>query len=788
MLNWLFNMKLKHSLLLITTLVAIVVSFLTYSYNIDLATKSAKQYKIELIKERTELIKDAIESLNSDDICKLFNTLSKNKELVHSIIIDKKGEIVHSIDRDYIGLNIKNILNKDELNLYEKTLKIDSLSTGDIPNSENLYSITSVKISSTKNSATLFQEYDISKLIDNIIFKERLNASIPIFLFLIAIFGIGTFVYFRFTKRISDIIDTTNSCSKSGDLSQKIGMSGSDEIAKLAQSIDSMIDRISKSQLKLKSQNSELSKTVKLLDEYKRAIDESNIVSKSNLKGTITYVNDKFCKVTGYSEDEVLGKPHSIVRHPDNSKEIFKDLWKSIQSKKTWKHILKNRKKNGDYYYVDITILPILDERGDIFEYIAIRHDVTELMDKKEELERIANSDSLTKVGNRFKLINDIENFKEPMLAIIDIDRFSEINDFYGDNIGDSLLIVFTDKVNSLIEKDYFLYRVHGDEFAILTDSSDKNRFINSIEKLIDGVKKNQIEFSNKSFSLQVTASISFESKNRLISTAHMAIKFAKRNRKYLVIYSDSLELNREYENNIDWTNRIKKALKEDRIVPFFQPIYNNKTKKIDKYEALVRLIEEDGKVISPFFFLDIAKRSKQYIDITKRVIDKSCRAFKDSDLEFSINLTVEDILNSELIEYLKNKIKEYKVNSRVVFELVESEGIENFSKVREFIEMAKNCGCKVAIDDFGTGYSNFEYLLKLNTDYIKIDGSMIQNIDKDRDSFEIVKIIVDFAKKRNLKTVAEFVSSQEVFDIVNSLEIDYSQGYYISEPKDVIK
>lgn len=157
-------------------------------------------------------------------------------------------------------------------------------------------------------------------------------------------------------------------------------------------------------------------------------------------------------------------------------------------------------------------------------------------------------------------------------------------------------------------------------------------------------------------------------------------------------------------------------------------------------------------------------------------------------DLKCSINITIEDMQNEDIKQYIYDKLDEFEKCKNITFELVESEGIENFDEVDEFIKVIKSYGCKLAIDDFGTGYSNFEYLLKLNADIIKIDGSLIKEIDKNQDYYDIVKTIVSFAKIKNLKVVAEYVSSQAIYDKVLELDIEYSQGYFFAEPKPLLE
>ena len=527
----------------------------------------------------------------------------------------------------------------------------------------------------------------------------------------------------------------------------------------------------------------ELEKNIAFLKSHQLAMDESSIVSKADLKGNITYVNENFCKVSGYTKEEVIGKPHNILRHPLNSESTFKNLWETIKAKKVWKGILQNRGKNGDYW-VDISILPILDEKENIVEYIAIRHDITKMIHQQQTLDTAANTDTLTGYGNRYKLNNDIKNSINPALAILNIDSFSQINDFYGDEKGDIVikelgLII----ANILKDKTCQLYHLQGDEFVVFNKNIDKNIFVENMTKLSSSISIIPIILDDEDIFLNLSTAISFENKSNILSTADMALKVAKKENKNVVVYNNFISLNDEYENNIKWAKKIKHALENDKIIPVFQPIVNNKTKKWEKYEALVRL-EDDGKLVSPYFFLDISKKTRHYTQITKVMLDKSFEMFKDKEVEFSVNLTIEDIINSDIQSHIFILLEMYGIGSKVVFEIVESESIENFEQIAIFIKDVKSYGCKIAIDDFGTGYSNFEYLMKVKADYIKIDGSMIKDIDTNTDAQMVVSTIVEFAKKMEMKTIAEFVENESVLNKVLELGIDYTQGYYYSKPE----
>jgi len=528
----------------------------------------------------------------------------------------------------------------------------------------------------------------------------------------------------------------------------------------------------------------ELSKNVAFLESHKIAMDESSIVSKYDVDGNITYVNDKFCIASGYTYEEILGKPHHILRHPENNKELYQHMWKTITAKKVWNGTLINKGKNKDFW-VNMSIVPILDENNLIAEYVAVRYDITQVVEQKEQLNNLANTDPLTGFGNRYKLNNDIKKSNNPALAILNIDNFSQVNDFYGHETGDEIILKLGNIIADMIEKENCdLYHLQGDEFVAFNPDITPPLFIENINKLTSHIRTTAIDIEGEKLTLNCSTAISFESKDKIFTTANMALKVAKKEQKDLLIYSGDISLNDVYENNILWASKIKKAIEEDKIVPFFQPIVNNQNGAWEKYEALVRLIDDNDRVISPYFFLDISKQTKYYSQITKIMIEKSFETFKDKTLEFSINITIEDILNPDIKTFLFSRLEQYDIGSRLVLEIVESESIENFTEISKFIDEVKNYGCKIAIDDFGTGYSNFEYLLKLKSDYIKIDGSMIKDIDTNNNAKLVVSTIVAFAKKMGIKTIAEFVENESIENVIKELGVDYSQGYLHSEPK----
>ena len=524
--------------------------------------------------------------------------------------------------------------------------------------------------------------------------------------------------------------------------------------------------------------------------EYKKAIDESSIVSKTHKKGFITFVNSKFCETSGYEKDELIGKDHRIIRHPSMSKEFFAQMWETILDKKIFKGVIANKRKDGSIYYVDTTIIPILDENKDIVEFISIRHNITKIYEQKKLIEE-QFIDELTLLPNRQKLLRDLKDNKITKIAIININSFRDINNFYGFETGDLVLKKFSQILLDKIYENIELYRVANDIFAICTKNKENLEDIRKIcTNIIEHISLNPILINNNSFYLSISIGVARNCEdsslqNNLLSKAEYALRIAKKQNISILFLDENIELYNKLKENKKLIEELKNALISNNLLIYGQKIINNFSKK-EKYEILMRIKLEDGSILTPYSFLKEAKKAKLYLGMTRMLVKKACEYFKGKDIEFNLNLTLEDIKDQYTMDFIVHTIEKTNTAKQITFEIVESEGIESFTEVSNFIKKAKKLGCKIAIDDFGTGYSNFEYIIKLDVDYIKIDGSLIKNINSDNNLYLTVQTIVGFAKALKIKTVAEFVHNEDVLNCVQILDIDYSQGFFIDEPKEL--
>lgn len=530
-------------------------------------------------------------------------------------------------------------------------------------------------------------------------------------------------------------------------------------------------------------------KYMNLLSQYKMILDKSNIVSKTNLDGVITYVNPLFEQVCGYDKEFLVGKTHKVIKHFSTPRDTFKSLWETLLEGNTWEGLIKNRRKNrGEHYYCQTTIAPIKDENGKTQEYISVCTDVTEFIEQKDKIQNLFLTDNLTSLGSRMKLLEKISKAKDSNIAMIDIDRFRDVNDTFGNVIGDEILREVAKKLYALTNKiEVTSYRIYADVFVIYSEKLDNANFEKEIRNIVQILTSNTYG-AKQDIHFSFTTGIASGDDDILVF-ADIALKCAKKGKLPFVIYNqDSLIVN-EFKENFTWMKKLEMAIEKDKIVPYFQAIYNYKTEKIDKYEALMRYIENDGTVVSPFKFLEIAKKTKVYPELTKKIVYKTVKYFSEyPNIEFSINLTLEDLLNHNVMEYIYSLLQSHNMFKQVVFEIVESEELVLFEQVKNILSKFQEHGVKIAIDDFGSGYSNYAYLLELDVDFIKIDGSIIKKLHDSQSSRDLVLSIVDWATKSNIKTIAEFVWNEEIDKIIRDLHVDYAQGYLYGKPSSNIK
>lgn len=396
--------------------------------------------------------------------------------------------------------------------------------------------------------------------------------------------------------------------------------------------------------------------------------------------------------------------------------------------------------------------------------------------------------DKLTNLPNRNKLKKDLTQTDDVLMAFFDIDGFLTLNDLFGEEIGDGILVELSYKLKEHFPaNEYSVYKLDVDKFVVVAVNSGKSveEFYKYTKSFISKIENQSFLVNENEIDINLTVGVSHANGALAYKYAQRTITYARTKLRKIMIYNDSFNIHQSFENNIKWLKQLKNGFKENRFQAYFQPIVDTQTKEIYKYEALIRYIDENGNEVGPYNFLDIAKKTKQYPNIIKVILKDALKLIKEKNKKVSINISYADISNRNTTKYIYDFLTEQSIEHTKLlsFEILESEEIVDFEEVSKFISEVKKFECLVGIDDFGAGYSNFHLLSKLKISFIKIDGSLIQNIHNSKDLEIIVRTISNIAKEFNVKTVAEFVANEEIYNKVKKLNIDYSQGFYFDKP-----
>jgi diguanylate cyclase (GGDEF)-like protein/PAS domain S-box-containing protein len=529
------------------------------------------------------------------------------------------------------------------------------------------------------------------------------------------------------------------------------------------------------------------------------AIEHSvNMISITDADGVIEYVNPVFESATGYPKGSIIGRTSQSFLPEGESTEACEELLRTVLSGKPWKGTLKNKKKDGQDYWAETEIIPIKNEKGDIINFLFVQDDITEKIQSKERIQYLATFDGITNLVNRKRYTG--------ALLIIDIDDFKTINDTSGHIAGDRLLqsaarhikntIKYLDELNKeRKEKGSIIARLGSDEFAVFMPKRTEKAAAEAAEE----IRKTMEAFHFQEIPSQITVSIGVslypihgDTTNELLKKADAATFRAKE------LGRNKCHLFRPEDRDLEVMNlklRVKglilSALKQGKFTPWFQPILGLKSNKVNHFEALVRMQASDGNVLLPGTFLDVAKRYGLIGSIDRVMIEKTmmCQAetkkrVGNVPLSFSMNVSGRDLGDEDFFKFIKSRIKQTGADAdKLIFEITETEAVENLDDALMFIEELKDMGCHFALDDFGVGLSSFTHLKQMKVDYIKIDGSFIKRLQHNLDDQLFVKAMIDVARGMGIKTIAEFVENVEVMNILKQYGVDFVQGYLIGRP-----
>lgn len=546
------------------------------------------------------------------------------------------------------------------------------------------------------------------------------------------------------------------------------------------------------------------SHALKELYHIKLALNATSIVSITNAAGIITDVNEKFCKISKYKREELIGKSHKILNSGHHTKKMFSNLWKTVQLGEIWKNEIKNKAKDGSFFWVDTTIVPFLDDNGIPYQYVVIRQDITDRKEMEESLRiseekyrYLAYHDNLTGLANGLFLDENIQKLinsdKVFALFYIDLDRFKHINDTLGHHIGDQLLKQVAIRLQNLFNKDELLARNGGDEFIILIPYESTKTINNVADNIISELS---FPFLIKNQELYVSPSIGIslyplqgETPDSLKKKADIAMYQAKKSGGNTFMLYEHLQKN-DFINSLLIENGLRNALIKEEFELYYQPKLNIQTNKLVGLEALIRWIHPNRGIIPPTEFIPVAEESGLIHNIGDWVINKACTQIKHLQsllsypLRVSVNISIRQFLQYDFVQIIKKALSETQLPPNLLeIEITESMAMHHMEYIVKIIDELKQMGLKIAIDDFGTGYSSLSSLKNLPIDIIKLDKSFIQDMLSSSYDLTLVKSIISLAHTLDLTVVAEGVETSEQLDLLKINHCDEIQGFYIGKP-----
>ncbi len=564
----------------------------------------------------------------------------------------------------------------------------------------------------------------------------------------------------------------------------------------------------------------DLQRSFKELSDIKFALDQSAIVAITDHRGIITYVNQKLCEISKYTQEELIGKNHRILNshyHPSN---FFKELWLTIKAGKVWKGEIKNKAKDGTYYWVDTTIVPFLDKQGKPYQYLSIRYDITQRKLAQQQLIHDTFHDSLTGLSNRALFINQLEQAIEQVgrhpdyllaLLFLDLDRFKVVNDSLGHSLGDQLLIALAHKLKACLNPTDLLARLGGDEFAILLrgikDISDATRMADQIHLALTSpfrIDSHEV-FTTASIGIALS-STEYDQAEHLLRDADIAMYQAKEQGKARYAIFDR-GMHDHALSRMQLETGLRQALERQEFQVYYQPIVSLPSGKISGFEALVRWQHPERGMVSPAEFIPVAEDTGLIVLLGEWVLRQACcqmRIWQDkliskgqavseraeasslSPLTISVNLSVKQFGQPNFIEQIDSILNETALaTDSLKLEITESALIDNTEAAADLLSQLKARKIQLSIDDFGTGYSSLSYLHRFPLDTLKIDRSFINLLGKANQKVEIVQAIATLAHTLGMDVVAEGVETAQQLELLRAMQCEYGQGYFFSQPLD---
>lgn len=523
----------------------------------------------------------------------------------------------------------------------------------------------------------------------------------------------------------------------------------------------------------------------------------------TNLHGIITDVNETFTKITGYTKEEVLGKNTSILSSGLQNKEYYSIMWETLILEDSWTGELWNKRKDGQLYAEMLIINKVYDKHGKPSHFVAIFSDITNIKEHENSLKSIAHFDQLTKLPNRVLLADRLENGmvqakrNNQHLAVIflDIDGFKAVNDNYGHDVGDKLLIILAKEMKLALREGDTLARIGGDEFvAVLFDLVEISDALPIIERLLESTTK-KVSIGDEWIQVSASLGVTFCPENEIVDAdlllrqadqSMYQAKLSGKNRYHFFNEAENSLIRERFEG----IEQVRQALEDEEFLLYYQPKINMRTGKVIGVEALIRWKDPVKGIILPFEFLQVIDGHVLSIDVGEWVINNTLSQIKlwqemGINIPISVNIGARQLLEEGFSNRLKNILSQYpSVKPNMLeLEVLETSKFEDLVRAKNVMDTCIKMGVSFSLDDFGTGYSSLVYLKQLPIKQIKIDQSFIRDMLNNPDDLSILEGIISLGEAFQRTVIAEGIETSEHAMILLSLGCELGQGYEISEP-----
>ncbi|MCX7192587.1 MAG: EAL domain-containing protein [Proteobacteria bacterium] len=552
---------------------------------------------------------------------------------------------------------------------------------------------------------------------------------------------------------------------------------------------------------------------VRDITERKRAEDQLRLTAKvfsntlegitiTDASGNIIDVNEAYCKICGYTREELIGKNPRMLQSGLQSRSFYESMWQSITASGHWAGELWNRKKDGEVYAEWLSVAAIANEAGQVTHYAGIASDITLIKHHEKQLERIAHYDALTGIPNRTLLGDRMKqgiartSREQNMMAIcyLDLDGFKPINDTMGHEAGDHVLIEIAQRIQNTIRGGDTVARLGGDEFVILLQGLERGEECSrTLHRLLAAIAE-PIEMMSTSIVVNASIGVSVyplddEDSDTLLRHADQAMYVAKQSGKNRFhIYDPALDQRARSQHELQ--NKIRQGLLNNEFELYYQPKINMLDRQLIGAEALIRWNHPEMGLLSPARFLPAIESSELDIELGEWVLASALQQMEawcvaGLDVEISVNISAHHLESANFVEKLQQQLLRHPdiPAHRFQIEVLETAALEDIGEVSIIIEACKKLGVSFALDDFGTGYSSLSYLSRLPVDVLKIDQSFMRNLTTNKGDHAIVLGIIALSRAFELKTVAEGIETEEQFNLLLEMGCDIGQGYAIARP-----